>query len=287
MSAGVKIIWTSTEEKFLIDNFFKLTNDQLCAGINSKREVQVKQSAVRSKCKELGLTRGIQIRWNKADIQFMVNNFRKYGDYELAILLNQNNNTFRLINGIKVYRTFSKKHVEKKRELLGLYRTPKEIKAIVSRNKKLGFQHAWTKENNAYTLGIKPVSPEGETRTWRTNGKKQVFVKKNGRFTTQARHVWEQHNGPIPKGFNIVHKDKNLLNDNIENLKCIDNAELVNHNLGHRDLTDSYIVTRMTYNHPELRPVLLAMPEIIELNRNKIKLKRTINELIKTSTVDR
>lgn len=287
MAAGVKIIWTLAEEKFLTENFFNLSNEQLCAGINLIRNTSVKISAVRSKCKELGLTHGIQIRWHKADIQFVVDNFRQYGDYELAILLNQNNNTFRLINGIKVYRFFSKKHVEKKRELLGLYRTPEEIKAIVSRNKKLGFQHAWTKENNAYTLGIKPVSPEGETRTWRTNGKKQVFVKKNGRFTTQARHVWEQRNGPIPKGYNIIHKDRNPLNDNIENLSCIDNAELVNHNLGYRDLTDSYIVTRMTYNHPELRPVLLAMPEIIELNRNKIILKRTINELIKTSKVDR
>jgi len=41
------------------------------------------------------------------------------------------------------------------------------------------------------------------------------------------RHEWEQTYGPIPKGFNIVFKDGNSLNCDIDNLQMVTNDELM------------------------------------------------------------
>lgn len=37
----------------------------------------------------------------------------------------------------------------------------------------------------------------------------------------RAKIVWESHNGPIPKGLVIHHKDRNPLNDEIDNLEAM------------------------------------------------------------------
>lgn len=39
------------------------------------------------------------------------------------------------------------------------------------------------------------------------------------------RYVWEKHNGPIPKGYQIHHKDGDPLNNDISNLECLSVAE--------------------------------------------------------------
>jgi len=39
------------------------------------------------------------------------------------------------------------------------------------------------------------------------------------------RIIWEIHKGPIPKGFDIHHKDGNKLNNTIDNLECISHPE--------------------------------------------------------------
>lgn len=48
------------------------------------------------------------------------------------------------------------------------------------------------------------------------------------------RYIWEQTNGPIPEGHNIVFKDRNSFNCNLDNLELLSNAELLNRNSAHR-----------------------------------------------------
>lgn len=45
------------------------------------------------------------------------------------------------------------------------------------------------------------------------------------------RYIWEKHNGEIPKGFIIHHKDNDRTNNNIENLECISRSD---HSKGHK-----------------------------------------------------
>lgn len=51
----------------------------------------------------------------------------------------------------------------------------------------------------------------------------------NGIDIPEHRLVWEKHNGPIPEGYVIHHKDGNGLNNSIENLEMMTRAEHVRH----------------------------------------------------------
>lgn len=51
----------------------------------------------------------------------------------------------------------------------------------------------------------------------------------NGKSIREHRLVWEKHNGSIPEGYVIHHKDGNGLNNSIENLEMMTRAEHVRH----------------------------------------------------------
>lgn len=46
--------------------------------------------------------------------------------------------------------------------------------------------------------------------------------------------LWEQHNGPVPDGHNVVFRDKDRSNVVIENLECISRADNARRNTIHR-----------------------------------------------------
>lgn len=48
------------------------------------------------------------------------------------------------------------------------------------------------------------------------------------------RYIWEQANGPIREAHNIVFKDRNSLNCNLDNLEILSNAALLSRNSAHR-----------------------------------------------------
>jgi len=54
-------------------------------------------------------------------------------------------------------------------------------------------------------------------------------VERDGKKTIEMLHrrVWREHNGEIPDGYVIHHKDGDELNNSIENLECITPAEHV------------------------------------------------------------
>ena len=76
-----------------------------------------------------------------------------------------------------------------------------------------------------------------------------------GKYVLKHRLVWEQHNGPIPKGNIIIFKDKNKYNLNIDNLQMITKRENMQRNT----------VTK----YP------IELQQLIKLNN---KLKTTLNE---------
>jgi hypothetical protein len=66
-----------------------------------------------------------------------------------------------------------------------------------------------------------PNSPKLELRNY--------FISSLSKGQTQARRlhqaIWEFHNGPIPEGHHVHHKDGNTLNNDISNLECLSNLE--------------------------------------------------------------
>lgn len=55
-----------------------------------------------------------------------------------------------------------------------------------------------------------------------------------GVYKLKHRIIWEQHNGPIPEGYNVQFKDGNKLNTNIENLYLASKAQNMEQNTIHR-----------------------------------------------------
>ena len=53
-------------------------------------------------------------------------------------------------------------------------------------------------------------------------GYRRLYCKTQKRFRMEHRVVWETHNGPVPNGYDIHHKDEDKLNNNINNLQLVD-----------------------------------------------------------------
>lgn len=66
--------------------------------------------------------------------------------------------------------------------------------------------------------------PDGSERICSKDG--YMLIKVNGRFILKHRYLWEQHHGKIPKGYNVVFKDRDKTNFDIDNLILMSYAEM-------------------------------------------------------------
>lgn len=73
-----------------------------------------------------------------------------------------------------------------------------------------------------------------EVKQWTKKGKPILVILTPDRRVPLQRYIWEQSNGPIPAGHNIIFKDRNTLNCNLDNLEMVSNADLLNRNSAHR-----------------------------------------------------
>lgn len=62
----------------------------------------------------------------------------------------------------------------------------------------------------------------GNKYALRNNG---YYGKTSGKRTLLHRDVWELHNGKIPDGYDIHHKDEDKTNNALHNLECLPKAE--------------------------------------------------------------
>lgn len=281
-NAKIPITWTTEQLKFIKDNYYSMTFKELLSAVE-KMNVAATYQGLRHQCKRMKLAKQVQIRWSKEDTQYLIENYKLKGDLELSMELNLFKRTYRVIDGKKVFRKFNKKHVEKKRELLNIYRTDAEIFAIRQRNIRIGLSTAYTKDNNAYTLGHKPpIADEGTIKTWKHGDYLFKYIKINGDYIHYHRYLWEQEYGEIPKGHNVVFKDGDAMNCILENLECISNQELQLRNSGSIWLSEKFVVFCML-GHNSTNEDRVHMidnhPELIELKRNQMILDREIRKL--------
>lgn len=82
-------------------------------------------------------------------------------------------------------------------------------------------------EKGWFEKGHKPKNwqPVG-TETVRKGGYVWVKVAEPKLWRQKRRVVWEQHNGPIPRGHKIIYKDQNRQNTDISNLMLVTDAQL-------------------------------------------------------------
>lgn len=258
---GRKINWTPAMLKFLKDNYSSMTNLELADAL------KLKITAVRMKLYEIGYKRMEMEYWTKRQVNFLTKNYHTIGDLELAEIFQARWPKNKL---------WTKKHIDKKRKYLRLHRTEKELLAIKQRNKKAGRWalcaiKRWLKTGQA---------AEGEVRMWEIHGGRKVpFIKVNGSFMHWARHTWIKTYGPLPKGMNVIFKDNNPVNQTIDNLMLVTNAELAKRNsdVASAGLSFNYIAGILSHKDPDFRKFIKQFPDVIEAKRAQLQLNRKIN----------
>ncbi len=94
-----------------------------------------------------------------------------------------------------------------------------------------------------------------------------------------SHHIWEMHNNPVPKGYVLRFIDGDYNNCSIENLEVITMKENRVRNSASTLLSDRWVAfTIATKKNQELTEELVNnYPELIQLKRLQITLKRQIN----------
>ena len=85
-----------------------------------------------------------------------------------------------------------------------------------------GSEKGWFKKGNM----PKNWTPVGTERV-RSCGYVWVKVAEPKLWRQKRRVVWEQANGPIPRGYKIIYKDQNRLNTDLSNLMLVKNNEFL------------------------------------------------------------
>lgn len=89
-----------------------------------------------------------------------------------------------------------------------------------------------------------------------------IKVAEPNKWKSYSHYIWEKHFGKIPKNYLIHHKDRNALNDNIDNLELMSRAEHLNeHRKEHNEIKKrlnqkkAWIIRRLRkqYGLPEKR----------------------------------
>jgi hypothetical protein len=88
----------------------------------------------------------------------------------------------------------------------------------------------------SFSKGQKPYNhkPVGSTRIDSKDGYLIIKIAEPNKWKLLHRHIWEQSNGQIPKGMNIIFKDGNKLNCALENMAIITREENMKRNTIHQ-----------------------------------------------------
>lgn len=252
-----KIHFTPEMDSFLVNNYEKMTNPQLAQalGLNLTR--------TRTRLYELGFKRMELEYWTAEQVQYLKENYQRLGDTEIAEIFNQK---------YAKQKGWSKKHIEKKRRYLKLKRSESDKKTVFERNVNNG-RFAVCVKKRWETTGQNAL---GTVVVWRINGYDIPFVKTDKGYIKVAHANWIKANGAINKGSNIIHKDLNTLNCELDNLICVSHTEKQQIMLN----SDKRMAWNMASKDKNLQQELLKHPELLELKRNQLTLNKLINESI-------
>jgi hypothetical protein len=148
------------------------------------------------------------------------------------------------------------------------FMSPEAIaRSVPTRFKKGNLPH------NAKAPGYERLSEDGYILAKVAGKRKLVF---------KHRHVWEQHHGKIPEGYNVQFKDGDRQNCDIGNLYIISRSDQIkSQNSGGLDLADNVVAVWIAGGQKKDKQFMeriKANPELIKIKRQQILLNRKIKE---------
>lgn len=166
----------------------------------------------------------------------------------------------------------TKESVRKRLASLGLERTKMEIHTIIASYASNGrFRKYHLPKNTLYDGAI--------TIRKDTSGNKYKYIRlSKGVWVLYHKYLWEQEYGTVPEGKCLRCKDRDATNCDLDNWELIDKKENLVRNSGRDELTDSYLASILSIRQKSLRQELLKYPELLEIKRLELTIKREINE---------
>jgi len=278
--------WSEEDIKFLKDNYIKLTGRQLAAHFNKSYK------AVLSKAKvlKLRLPEGVRNerareaarRWTPEMEEKVRELFKTKTRTEIAAIMN-----------------LTEQQVHNRCHHLGLKLSEEER---ARRNRKfLSKGWGWNKglkglKNNSSTK-FKKGQPSHNHKTKGTiikltdkrTGRAYLKIKieEPNKWIELHRYLWIRRHGEIPKGMMIVFKNGNSLDCRLGNLKMISMGDNVRRNANRelikqhsKNLSDNYVAGMLWrgITRKERRELIKQYPELVDLKRNQLLLRRQINE---------
>lgn len=145
-----------------------------------------------------------RVKWTNEMVNWLKEHYEDDSNNRLAIKMNSIFNT--KITGSSL---------EHKIARLGLKKSKEKIKRYILQN-NFTFQKGHIPVTKK-PIGYERITPEGYT--W-------VKVAEPDIFRAKHRVIYEQHHGPIPKGYKVIFADGDRSNFEIDNLVLVNNAEL-------------------------------------------------------------
>jgi len=223
--------YTTEQLKFLRSSYKSMQVTELTCAFNSKfdlckTEAQIKSTLTNHKIKcgrKTGVRKGVFISFSQTQAAFIRTHYTRLSLSDLTAAFNKE---FEAQKTIQQIRCFTRNHNIKSG------RTGQFIKG--SKPWNTGTKGLIKPNSGNFKKGNKPenLKPLGSERVG-TDGYILMKINETNPYTGfptryKAKHIviWEQENGPVPKGYVVILKDGNKLNCVLDNLEMITRREL-------------------------------------------------------------
>jgi hypothetical protein len=236
-------------------------------------ELKKSMYAVKKKAAELNLPKNVVVKtWGRRADTILRENYLKLSNIELAKKLNEQLPYYK--------KSFKATSISSRLVKLGLIRNDQQLAYIKGRNIKNGSMKG-KRPSRELEIGHLSLKPD----YYNYNGvRKPAYIIKvaKDRWQLFKHYVWEQHWGPVPKGWQVSCLNGNDLNFTIEDLILTKKRGSVDKALD--ELSDNFVMSFFLMHRPdkeEVKALYQKNPEsfrgIIETLRAKLKLQRKID----------
>jgi DNA-binding CsgD family transcriptional regulator len=289
--------WTKEEVQFIRDNINVYDNYELAEKLNcTYGQVKAKLSNMRLKRDDP------RFRWNALNkrvtkikgwkLDYLKDHINDKTMDELIEILDVSGSTIRSAmrkNGIRLSDEVYKKRVAITRFKKGHVPANKGKKMTDELRERV--KHTFFKKGNQPS-NTKYDGAISARRDSKGHWYKHIRIAK-GKWVLLHRYLWEKAFGEIPPKHLLSFKNGNSLDVRLENLELISMRENSRRNRnrkkaaetmrkqwasGERYNNDNWIATLLSRKNKKLRDEIKKHPELIELKREQLKLRRAINE---------
>lgn len=195
------------------------------------KELGVTKNAVKTKAVIIGVKRETRFWvWTEERKAILIELYPEHTNREIAEILDVSESS---VNAQAfILNLFKSEDFHRRKREAGMF---KKGYTPPNKGKKWGeFMSPKGQENSRKTTFKKGHTPKNHKpigyQRITVDGYIEVKTQEPNVFKLKHRLIWEEHNGPIPKGHNIQFRDKNPHNCSIDNLYMISRSEQMNEN---------------------------------------------------------